>query len=849
MIFNINKINRKKAFSLAEVLISLLILSIILLLALPVITKKNKITNDAKRGGGQVYLFQQQSEYNPQFPCYVTNLSADGSTVIVKNDTGKCQRYEFVVPSDVHKIDLTLVAGGGGGGGAAGGTVVKKEYMSGASAPLQLLHSRIKKIVIDALVSSGEDGHQRDTVTADNNVYAGKGGSSGNAILNHELPRDFIFLDYKPSFLTETTNSDSSLKISFGDETKLGEITAQGAQMCNDGDIICANTGYGSTYHSLYEGIQQYEGFGVFFESSHQLTLEQGFAGSAHINTQDSRSKAGIFLADAKVGRRIQAFKTSLGDSDDKFVWTTSVSPEVEAEGATDITVLPNDSKLVTSLAKLSNFSFIPSVEGKTSSIPRSGKVTNGCLVKGGEGAKINILGKYGAGGRGEGAMIVCENAVDSCYIPLNNQVDDGKGTHDKIRSTPAEKDMNNQYGKLTAYLDNPGGTGSGGTGGAAIKINDFSVVPGSRYTIVVGSGGAGGSKGKNGQINASNGAYDVIPSEGQDGQGGTCTAIYDGSDKLIMLVAGGVGGYGGAINSNAKTDLPLGDDLTGYAPMPAVTASPRVYPLLISANDGYANTISQLVDTNYIYSIENDLQAKDYDVFQIQGQAEKAAVRRIVSRFTFYDNNTERVSPYFELNTNNAGVNTGEFIEKEFIDDKIGGFNNFYTVTPASMNDITKAIDVKQYGLNAAGLIYLGFYYKSIVNNQHSYVGGLGGFSGLGTKGGCGGLFAGNKDGLFADMSKNNAFKNTFIVNTSSGTAGGNFVPYYVNNYYGNCTTANSNGQTAKFIAPSYSSATGEKLGSAGSGGGGGGYNSELGPGNGGDGQNGYVMINWHYQ
>ena len=57
------------------------------------------------------------------------------------------------------------------------------------------------------------------------------------------------------------------------------------------------------------------------------------------------------------------------------------------------------------------------------------------------------------------------------------------------------------------------------------------------------------------------------------------------------------------------------------------------------------------------------------------------------------------------------------------------------------------------------------------------------------------------------------------------------------------------SDGQTAKFIAPSYSSATGEKLGSAGSGGGGGGYNSELGPGKGGDGQNGYVMINWHYQ
>lgn len=843
MIFNINKINRKKAFSLAEVLISLLILSIILLLAFPAITKKNKMANFAKRGNGAVFLFQQQSTENPIFPCYVTSLSSNGMQTIVKDKSGKCQRYEFVVPSDVHKIDLTLVAGGGGGGGAAGGTVVKKEYMSGASAPLQLLHSRIKKIVIDALVSSGEDGHQRDTVTADNNVYAGKGGSSGNAILNHELPRDFIFLDYKPSFLTETTNSDSSLKISFGDETKLGEITAQGAQMCNDGDIICKNTGYGSTYHSLYEGIQQYEGFGVFFESSHQLTLEQGFAGSAHINTQDSRSKAGIFLADASVGRRIQAFKTSLGDSDDKFVWTTSVSPEVEAEGATDITVLPNDSKLVTSLAKLSNFSFIPSVEGKTSSIPRSGKVTNGCLVKGGEGAKINILGKYGAGGRGEGAMIVCENTVDSCYIPLNNQVDDGKGTHDKIRSTPAEKDMNNQYGKLTAYLDNPGGTGSGGVGGTAIKINNFPVVPGSRYTIVVGAGGAGGTAGKDGQLDANSGAYDYTPTKGQNGAGGACTAIYDGADKLVLLVIGGAGGYGGNINTNAQLTLPIGgNDFTNYAPMPLPANSARNYPLVISGKNGTFDNIENLLDNNIVFELRD--QNQNVDIFNSSYK-----YKRIVSRYAFFDNNNPRRSPYFELNSNSAGLNTGEIVPANNIDDKIGGFNAYETMSPVNINDITKSLTSSQYGLNTSDLVYLGFYSKSIVNNQHSYMGGLGGFSGLGTKGGCGGLFAGNNDGLLADMSHNDSFKGTMIINTVTTTSGGGFVPFYVDNYYGNCTMKSSDGQTAKFIAPSYSSATGEKLGSAGSGGGGGGYNSELGPGKGGDGQNGYVMINWHYQ
>lgn len=42
----------------------------------------------------------------------------------------------------------------------------------------------------------------------------------------------------------------------------------------------------------------------------------------------------------------------------------------------------------------------------------------------------------------------------------------------------------------------------------------------------------------------------------------------------------------------------------------------------------------------------------------------------------------------------------------------------------------------------------YDGLYYRGLIDNQGAYIGGLGGFSGLGNKAGCGGYFMGNFDG-----------------------------------------------------------------------------------------------------
>ena len=840
MIYNKTKLNKKSAFSLAEVLVSLLIISVILLLALPVITKKNIFANNSLKGGSKVFLFQEQSEDDANFPCYITTLDAAGNTTVVKDTNGKCQRYTFSVPNDVYKLNITLVAGGGGGGGAAGGTVLRKEYTSNATSPLKMLHSRLQKFVIDALVSNGEDGHKRSTASSAN-IQAGKGGSSGNAIVNHKLPVDFIALDFEPDFLTEVANANSIMTMKFGNEEELKNITSQIAKVCPPNDTWCKLLGIGRVEQNLYNGIEQFNGFGIFFDSDKKVDIEAGSIWDAVLADQDSKQKAGIFLGDAAEGKRIQVYTTKLEDNDGVFEWNSESDNRASAIGAQDIDVLPNDSELVTSMAKLNNFSFLPSIEGKESYLGQTGKVTSGYIVAGGEGGKINILGTYGAGGRGEGAMVVCQDKVFECDTPNNDQVDDGQGTHHKIRTIAGEKDMENAYGKISAYIDNPGGSGGGGAGGSAIKINNFPVIPGSKYTIVVGSGGAGGAGGKSGLINGTTNSYETKPQEGQDGIGGSSSAIYDEEGNLVLLVIGGVGGYGGTINTAAET-TPSGNDLSNYAPLPSAPKSARNVPIVLSSDNAIFNKIIPLLDKKIVSSLEVLGSSTPNDI--LAGYQ----ARRIVNRFMTYDNDNSRISPYFELNTNSSNVSLGTAVAKTSAtnDDKTGGFSSFDYNATRSIDALSRKPNNSYNGLDNSKDVYAGLYFRSILDNYYSYSGGLGGFSGLGTKAGCGGLFVGNNTGLLVDGTFNNAYKNTFILNTKE--SGQNFRAFNIGNYYGSCTISNSNGQTAEFVAPSYVPSAGEKLGSAGSGGGGGGYNSKYGAGNGGDGQNGYVMINWRY-
>ena len=120
-----------KAFSMVEVLLSILIISIIIALSVPVISKRDHDTTIRQVGGSEQFLFSVTGEEN-EFPCYVTKFNDNGpdDVEIVDDGTGNCAEYRFTVPRGVNMLNLTLVAGGGGGGGAAGGTLDKRQILS-----------------------------------------------------------------------------------------------------------------------------------------------------------------------------------------------------------------------------------------------------------------------------------------------------------------------------------------------------------------------------------------------------------------------------------------------------------------------------------------------------------------------------------------------------------------------------------------------------------------------------------------------------------------------------------------------------------------------------------------------
>src|SRR5699024_5188860 len=132
-------------------------------------------------------------------------------------------------------------------------------------------------------------------------------------------------------------------------------------------DTWCKLLGIGRVEQNLYNGIEQFNGFGIFFDSDKKVDIEAGSIWDAVLADQDSKQKAGIFLGDAAEGKRIQVYTTKLEDNDGVFEWNSESDNRASAIGAQDIDVLPNDSELVTSMAKLNNFSFLPSIEGKES--------------------------------------------------------------------------------------------------------------------------------------------------------------------------------------------------------------------------------------------------------------------------------------------------------------------------------------------------------------------------------------------------------------------------------------------------------------------------------------------------
>ena len=194
MKYNPIKINKNNAFSLVEVLISLVLISLIMVATAPIVTKR--ITE--KTNEGVVYTYNSNNNTTKDNVCYITkstNYSSANETYV---STKKCSEYQFKVPEGVHKVNITLVAGGGGGGGAAGGKTETKSISTDGVIISHIASNGfkpdiLKEIIIKTLVAKGQSGKNVNTdCKTEESKCGGQGGSSSVAFMNFKIPQNYI---------------------------------------------------------------------------------------------------------------------------------------------------------------------------------------------------------------------------------------------------------------------------------------------------------------------------------------------------------------------------------------------------------------------------------------------------------------------------------------------------------------------------------------------------------------------------------------------------------------------------------------------------------------------------------
>ena len=143
---------KKYAFTLAELLVSILVISFILTLLAPVITKKIKdgsITiNSGSTINSRLYIYDKSN--------------SDCSEISGSTNTLKCN---FKIPTNVNKINALLVSAGGGGAGATQPSIEYGKKLTVANATAKTsktqeitITNNIKNIVINELIGSGAGG-------------------------------------------------------------------------------------------------------------------------------------------------------------------------------------------------------------------------------------------------------------------------------------------------------------------------------------------------------------------------------------------------------------------------------------------------------------------------------------------------------------------------------------------------------------------------------------------------------------------------------------------------------------------------------------------------------------------
>ena len=144
---------KQNAFTLAELLVSILIISVILTLLAPVITKRAK-ENISINGGSSNKINTRLFIYNKS--------DSNCSEISGVNNSLSCN---FTIPSGVKRINAIAVSGGGGGAGATQPSIEYGKKLTVANATPKTSKTQeltitngMKNIVISELIGSGAGG-------------------------------------------------------------------------------------------------------------------------------------------------------------------------------------------------------------------------------------------------------------------------------------------------------------------------------------------------------------------------------------------------------------------------------------------------------------------------------------------------------------------------------------------------------------------------------------------------------------------------------------------------------------------------------------------------------------------
>ena len=117
---------KKRAFTLAELLTAVLVISVIMVALAPVITKRMKenitVQTDNKKG---LEIFTNPGTYTFDVPIGINTLFIQGSggggagagSTYVEKDISYTSNTTWTVPNGVNQITFTITGSGGGGGG------------------------------------------------------------------------------------------------------------------------------------------------------------------------------------------------------------------------------------------------------------------------------------------------------------------------------------------------------------------------------------------------------------------------------------------------------------------------------------------------------------------------------------------------------------------------------------------------------------------------------------------------------------------------------------------------------------------------------------------------------------